>query len=238
MDTSSDSHHLPALVSYGFFIVSIFHNVANQLTQLQCDLQKASVYLPLSTYRELQSQLNFVAEVIRHSQDIISREQPQWQPFALAPVLWKTKHLCSAVLLRQQIRCRVQCPAHLTLYADPVILQQILLNLLHNSVQAMEKTPVVNRVIQLKAWASPTYLSLSIQDSGPGMAGSQVSQVGEPFHTAHCTCGGHGLGLAYVKHQMETNFHGQCQITSTPGEGTMVTLIFPRRENKLSAARS
>lgn len=227
MTNIGKTHHLPALMTYGFFVVSIFHNVANQITQLQCELQKAAPHLPLHTYRELQNQLNYVADVIRHSQEILGKDRPNHQCFCVTRLLWKTKQLCNLMFMRYGVQCRIQSESHLCLQADPVIVQQMLLNLLHNSLEALENCPNEQKVIELRTHRQAQFLVIEVKDHGPGMPDQLVTQVGEPFCTAKSNGTGHGLGLAYIKHHMESSFGGQCQVSSKMGKGTVVSLFFP-----------
>lgn len=227
MEICGHSHRVPALLSYGYFVVSIFHNIANQIMQLQCELQKAAPDLPLHTYRELQRQLNYISQVVRHSQEILTREEPQWQTFGLRECLWQTRCLCSLMLTRQQIRCRITCSADLQLRADPVIPQQILLNLIHNSVQALEEISPDERQLDIVAVQQGKGIIIAFTDRGPGLRQLQVNQVGEPFSTYRPDHQVHGLGLAYVRHHMHHSFGGECQLLSQPGKGTTIRLFLP-----------
>jgi len=224
----SDPTRLPALMTYGYFTVSIFHNIANQIMQLQCDLQKAEPELSINSYRELQTQLNFVAEVIRHSQRIMSRNQPELICFNLANLLWKTKQLCNYSLMRSRVQCRIYCPPDLKLVADPVILQQILMNLLHNSLQELSDKPANNPLIEVRASVSQRWIKLEVGDNGQGMVDKLADRVGEPWQTNRQANGGLGLGLAYAKQHLVESFHGRFTVKTKYGQGTKIILSFPK----------
>jgi signal transduction histidine kinase len=217
----------PALMSYGFFVVSIFHNVANQLMQLQCELYQSAPFLPSKNYQELSTQLGYISEVVRHSQEILKNEHPQDEFFLVAPLLQKTKQLCQLSLQREQIRCRLHCPADLYLFGDTIVLQQILLNLFFNSVSAFKSVDTSQRWIEVEAFVTKKHIELTFRDTGPGFPKHQTEQYKEAFVSYQHQ--GVGLGLAYVEEQMEKTFQGRCLIQSTQ-QGTCIRLIFPRKK--------
>jgi len=224
--------HQPALMSYGFFVVSIFHNVANQLMQLQCELAQSSPFLPPKNYHELSTQLSYISEVVRHSQEILKNEHPQDAFFLLEPLLQKTKQLCQMSMQREQVRCRLNCPSNLSLYGDQIVLQQILLNLFFNSVTALRIVPQTQRWIEIEVFSHRKKIELTFQDTGPGFPKHQTKHFKKPFVSHQHK--GVGLGLAYVDEQMKKTFHGRCVIQSTQ-EGSLVRLIFPRKKTPFTS---
>lgn len=131
-------HRLPALLTYGFFAFSIFHNIANQVMQLQCNLDKTANYLPNTTYTQINAQLQHIAEVIGHSQRIIADRQPASEIFSLHHTLHQILELCQPSCQQNQINCQLDCSDRWFLIGDKIIFKQIVLNLLYNSLQALE----------------------------------------------------------------------------------------------------
>ncbi|MEQ1635503.1 MAG: HAMP domain-containing sensor histidine kinase [Methylococcales bacterium] len=68
---------------------------------------------------------------------------------------------------------------------------------------------------------------VSITDTGIGMNQQQLQQVFEPFYRAQSDHSGHGLGLTIVK-QLCTRYGWKLKIRSKPGEGTMISVLFPK----------
>ncbi|MBL0419146.1 PAS domain-containing protein [Ramlibacter sp. AW1] len=116
---------------------------------------------------------------------------------------------------------------------DPVHLEMALLNILINARDAMPdggrvtvSTAVLSDRDRVKASGLPpgSYVQLCVKDEGQGMAPQVLNQAVEPFFTTKGF--GTGLGLAMV-HGFVQQSQGQLLITSEPGQGTTVTLLFP-----------
>jgi len=144
-----------------------------------------------------------------------------------------------AMALRKNITLRVDAvDPGLTLFADPKMLKQVMLNLLSNSVKFTED----GGLVEVKTAISESGdVELTVSDNGIGMDEEAIKNVMEPFVQAEDEYareqGGTGLGL-YLVHAMMQLHEGDAHIYSKPGEGTSVTLVFPKDRNvsqKLSA---
>ncbi len=121
-----------------------------------------------------------------------------------------------------------ELPTHLPLLrADPRKTKQVLLNLVSNAIKF---TPPDGRVDIAGAFDAAKGLTLSVTDTGIGIACGDLSrvlrpfeQVDSPFSRSHP---GTGLGLPLVKAIMELH-GGTIELQSTPGRGTRVSVTFP-----------
>jgi signal transduction histidine kinase len=107
-------------------------------------------------------------------------------------------------------------------YADPRALQQVLLNLITNAVDALCERD--NPAIALSVSASEGLVRIKVEDNGCGMAEDQVMDMFKPFYTTKAT--GTGLGLVIVK-KMITRMNGTIAIESRRDVGTSVTISLP-----------
>ena len=119
----------------------------------------------------------------------------------------------------------------LSLAAEPLFIRidvtqltQLLLNLTFNAVDAMPTTGTVR--IETTAGSDAT-VRLVVSDDGAGMAPDVLERACEPFFTTKDASEGSGLGLA-VCYGIAKRNGGDLTIASTPGEGTAITLTFPR----------
>jgi two-component system NtrC family sensor kinase len=101
-------------------------------------------------------------------------------------------------------------------------LEQILLNLILNAIQAFKKT---EGLIELNIKRSESQIEIKIEDNGPGMAKKQLDQIFEPFYTTKEE--GTGLGLYITKQLVERN-GGTIKVESKEGSGTTFILEFKR----------
>lgn len=120
--------------------------------------------------------------------------------------------------------------------ANPRGIDQILINLVDN---AIKYTPQGGRV-WLRGEATPTHVSLSVLNSGPGIPNKHVARVFERFYRVDAgrsrEIGGTGLGLAIVKH-LTASMNGRIEVASR-NEETRFTITFPRAEAPVASAGS
>jgi signal transduction histidine kinase/ActR/RegA family two-component response regulator len=115
--------------------------------------------------------------------------------------------------------------------ADATAVQQALLNMGQNAVQAMQSRVeplapgVIRLALDLDAQQHPPQLVLTVADNGPGMDETTQERVFDPFFTTKPVGQGTGLGLSVV-HGIMRAHEGSVQVQSKPGEGCVFTLRF------------
>jgi signal transduction histidine kinase len=115
--------------------------------------------------------------------------------------------------------------APLSFEADKRAVKQILLNLLSNAIKF---TPEGGEVF-VRVWAANGLCHLSVEDTGVGIAASELGRIGNPFVQLSNNSGRHpgtGLGLALVRSLAELH-GGAFRIESVEGQGTTVTVTLP-----------
>ncbi len=122
--------------------------------------------------------------------------------------------------------------------ANPTQIQQVVINLCTNAAHAMEGNEGTLGV-ELKETSLPalhfkgykkmeagTYIQLTIRDTGHGIDTSTMEKIFDPYFTTKKIGKGTGMGLSIV-HGIVTNHNGALSISSEPGKGTIVKIIFP-----------
>jgi len=113
-------------------------------------------------------------------------------------------------------------PETLELAVDVDLLDQALINLVRNAIDALRDT--ADGVITLAARRDPDgRIALSVADNGPGIAPEQREKVFVPFYTTKRQ--GSGIGLTIVR-QIATAHGARVDIAQSPGGGALVTLRF------------
>jgi len=164
--------------------------------------------------------------------------------FRVQPVLLSALIREMEPLLRASLRKTCALEFHLgeslpAVEADATQLRQVLLNLVLNAGEAIgdaagvitvrlavrecDRAYLAGGVLDTKIPEGP-YVALEVTDTGCGMSGETQARMFEPFFTTKFT--GRGLGLAAVL-GIVRGHHGTIRVTSEPGRGTQIEVLFP-----------
>ena len=86
----------------------------------------------------------------------------------------------------------------LPVLADRIQLQQVILNLVVNGIDAMKDTPAENRIIRIQTSRVEEFAELSVSDRGPGIPEDKLKEIFEPFFTTKQEGMGMGLCIAHT----------------------------------------
>ena len=121
------------------------------------------------------------------------------------------------------MKLEVSCEASEAIEVDPGRLEQVILNLLMNAVEA---TPP-NGTVAVRASDEDAQCCIVVEDSGIGIDEATLGRLFEPFHSTKGPGGGRGLGLASVYGAVR-QMGGSVDIESNEGKGTRVRMFFTR----------
>ena len=123
-----------------------------------------------------------------------------------------------------------------TIHASPSEMQQVLLNLINNAVDAMEKS---GGSIDITTRLDGAYVVLDVADTGPGIPQANLARIFDPFFTTKAVGKGTGLGLSIcygIIHKMG----GEISVNSAVGIGAVFHIRIPRPkiDGKTGTSRS
>ena len=158
------------------------------------------------------------------------------RPVSMAELLAETERLLRLTLPRT-IQLATRADPTAIVYAEPAELQQVLLNLATNAVQAMPQGGRLDMTVSVEA--APTsgewrdafaglgqVVHVTVRDTGLGMDMDTLQRAFDPFFTTKAPGRGTGLGLAMV-HGTVTSLGGVVQPESAPGRGTTMRIVLP-----------
>jgi two-component system, NtrC family, nitrogen regulation sensor histidine kinase NtrY len=119
-------------------------------------------------------------------------------------------------------------PENLQFYFDKALMEQALINLITNSIHALQNA--TDKQLILAAYTEDTRIILEITDTGTGIDGKAMNEIFVPFFSTKKD--GSGIGLSLTK-QIVSVHGGSIKVTSTPGYGTSFYLRF-RKPDKPS----
>ena len=110
-----------------------------------------------------------------------------------------------------------------TISISPSQLQQVLLNLMNNSLDAFDSK---GGTIDIETSLGENNVLIQIADNGPGIAKENLNRVFEPFFTTKPVGKGTGLGLS-ICYGIVKNMGGEITVTSEQGKGTAFQIVIP-----------
>ncbi|TVL11076.1 histidine kinase [Shewanella algae] len=193
------------------------HGASVRLQQGQLDK------LPLAL-EQIQAEVGRAHGIIQRLRGLLKKRPPQKQLQPFSPLLSETLILLGHELEKQAIRVDWQIVGEESpMQLDTVAMQQLLLNLLKNAIEALAEEPKAERIIALRLdyQSQPGKLLLEVQDNGPGLKldGKSLMQAFTSTKTD-----GLGLGLVICREIAESH-GGSISLLQPPEGGCLVTVL-------------
>ena len=146
------------------------------------------------------------SEVIRRMRSLLAKAPFELKRLDLNDLVADTVELLSALAVARKCEVfTVITPEALPILGDRIQLQQVILNLIVNGIDAMQDTPRENRIISIRTSRLEDFAELSVSDLGPGIPEEKLKEIFEPFFTSKP--GGMGMGLSIARTIIEAH-HG------------------------------
>lgn len=167
-------------------------------------------------------------EVISRIRKLLRKGESKWEPVDLNQLIDSTLRLLHGELVKRKIRVDVaQAPSLPTISGDSVQLQQVLLNIIMNAMEAVSENPPSQRIITLTTRTNADQIEAVVTDSGHGVTSEDQAQLFQPFFTTK----EHGLGLGLSICSTIVKSHGgKLSIKNGPGGGAAVLVTLPTHD--------
>ena len=216
---------LDRLVSLGKLSAGIAHEVRNPLTGISLLLD--DLHDRAECGAEVQTLIKKALSEIERVEQLISALLKYASPVRTELRLCDLNQVLSDALLLVRRQCERQGTSLLftpgdvpPCRLDPEKIKQALLNLVNNAREALQN----GGSIEIAATADSSSVTITVRDSGPGIAAADLPQIFEPFFTRKGA--GTGLGLSITQRIIEEH-HGRIDVESTPGEGAVFAITLP-----------
>lgn len=219
------------LAEFGRLSSGIFHDLINPLTAVALNLEElkklkaageTTNYLD-QAFKATRKMENFIISIKKQIQGDKSRRY-----FSITEEILETEQILNYKIQKAQIEIKNQLTPDLKLYGDPLKFNQVIANLLSNAADAcQENTSADSKIIIISASKLEQEIIIKIQDNGPGIKPENENKIWQAFFSTKGDSGGLGIGLASSKNIIEKDFNGQISAKSTPGEGTIFSLVLP-----------
>jgi two-component system, NtrC family, sensor kinase len=217
--------------SLGVLTAGIAHQLNNPLNNISTSCQIILEELDQADLEFVRKMLTNVEQEVYRARDIVKGllEFSRVREFSLKATPLEEVVKRSIRLISSQVPPGIDLvdavPADLVLDLDAQRMQEVLLNLLMNAVQAIKETP---GEIRIAAATDPGKHEaiITIEDTGMGIPKDELDRVFDPFYTTKEVGVGTGLGLSIVYGIIEKH-HGHIGVDSKEGEGTRFTIRMP-----------
>lgn len=179
----------------------------------------------LDIQHRIARQAHRAGEIIRRVHDFVRRSELQRTPLDLNVVIRDAVGLIEADARKRQIRIVSElAPALPPIQADTVMVEQIIVNLVRNGMDAMRDTTASRREVRIRTQLEGRNVQVHVSDRGAGIPPETAARLFEPFFTTKPE--GMGMGLNICRSIAELH-HGRLTFESNPEGGTIFTLALP-----------
>jgi PAS domain S-box-containing protein len=175
-------------------------------------------------------------EIIRRLRSLIRKEAPRQDWVDVNEVVGEVVRLLEPETRQHGVTVRVYADVQLpTVVVDRIQIEQVILNLVRNAVDAMLEVSGRRELVIRTAAAGGDWVELSVRDTGPGLTAGVLERLFDPFFSTKPA--GLGMGLSISRTIIEAH-HGRLWVTSPAGGGAdfHFTLPVPPRVALASAA--
>lgn len=176
-------------------------------------------------YQEAMDQADRTSEIVKNLLEFSRASHPRVEDVDAGEVVEKTGRLLRNEMDLRKIQFTKEIrPSLPKIRMDKGGLQQVLLNLFMNAIQAMDSGGELKAVVGLADM--PDEIRIDVSDNGPGIPHENRDRIFDPFFTTKPEGVGTGLGLSVSYNIIKKN-GGRIELESQPGQGTQFSIFLP-----------
>jgi PAS domain S-box-containing protein len=241
-EAQTELAHIARVNTLGQLITAIAHEISqplsavvngglaglNWLGESPPNLEEAR-----DSFEQILRQGRRAGDVLNRIRNLVKRGPPRFEPVNLPQLVGDVILLAREDLERHGIRVETELDSDIpAMRGDPVQLQQLLLNLIFNAIDAMSLTPAGDRDLRLTlSRESNNTVVIGVRDSGTGFDPGSADRLFAPFYTTKP--GGLGMGLAISRSIVEAH-GGRLWATPNPSGGTVFHFSLPLKNLSLT----
>jgi len=238
--TRSELVHAAKMATLGQMSAGINHELNQPLAAIRSYADNARLLLGKGRMSEADSNMSQIGELTdRMAQlgvqlkEFSRKSRGNLEIVPLHSVIDGALEILFPAIRKNDVTLRVKLtPENIELLANQVLLQQVMVNLMGNAIDAIEGCSL--RQISINGFEAGNKAVIEVKDSGPGIPSEKLSQIFDPFYTTKPSGQGLGLGLTITERILK-EMGGEILAETSP-EGTVfiisLSLSTGRNENK------
>jgi two-component system sensor kinase FixL len=230
--------HMARLSTMGEIASGISHEINQPLTAIATYAQALERFMGgaaelergemIDIARQITQQSLRAGEIIRRLKAMIRNQVPKFELLRIGEVLTDVSALAEidARLHQVQLKFHIEKP-DVQVLGNAIQLQQVLINLIRNAIDAVAELPASRRTIELQQSCESDRTHVAVIDHGPGVSAAQAQDLFRAFFTTKS----HGTGLGLPISRTIMNSHrGELTHRATPGGGATFVMSLPSAE--------
>ncbi len=231
----SDLAHVTRLSTMGEMASGLAHELNQPLTaianylrgcQRRIDRDNLEVAELTAIMQQSIQEAERAAEIIRRMRAFVNKEDPHHERVDINELITRVSNFLRSEMERKSIALRLSLAKNLPiLIVDAIQIEQVLLNLLRNAIDAVHAPWQGEKMIEVvSSMAATDRVHIEVRDTGSGLPEGEQQQIFDPFYTTKDE--GMGMGLSISRTIIEA--HGGTMYTDSSERYTIVGLTLPQ----------
>lgn len=179
----------------------------------------------IAIHEKIGRQAHRAGEIIRRVHDFVRRAEPKRELLDLNAIIRDAVGLLEADVRKRGMQLVTELQtATPRVEADAVMIEQVVVNLVRNGMDAMQDAPTAARIVRIRTGSDGNHATIRVSDRGAGIPPDTAARLFQPFYTTKAE--GMGMGLNICRSIAELH-HGRLSFEPNPEGGTIFTLTLP-----------
>lgn len=185
-------------------------------------------------FEKMQIQARRAGQIIRGIQDFVKKREPRFSTVQLADVVHETLSFLAADARENRVKLVADLEEVAPVMADRILLEQVLINLIRNGMEAMTAAPQRGDQLTVRLFSRPDGKAvIEVADQGPGIAPDIRDRLFDAFTSSKAE--GMGMGLNICRSIIELH-RGQLTHRDGPTGGTVFSVVLPEGQTRVERA--
>jgi signal transduction histidine kinase len=181
-------------------LASILHNA--EAAELLLTSNRGTVPVLLEILRDIRTEDGRASQIAQRHRAMLQKHEMEKRPIDIHAVVRESLALVAHDAEQRRVQIAAVLPSTSCIVAgDQILLQQVVVNLVLNAMDAMAETPPAQRRVTVRSVTRHGVVEIEVVDCGPGIAADVMSRLFDPFVTTKAT--GLGIGLSIARSTIE-----------------------------------